>query len=617
MKKKILLLMLITTSVLFSQQVVLIPNGGFNTDTSGWSITGTDTSISNIGGALSIDVSGAYTRNFILSSPQIYLDANKTYKLHSDYRNVQLDPIMMTETSLGGFTGVFLKDLAGSTVVNVGFSNCQTGGYYDMCHSSSFSVAISGTYYLEYTGQQNPSDTQYELDNVGFEEVIINTFSGTVSLDVDNNSCATSSIPFENLPILLTETTSNTSFYTNTDANGDFIFETAIDGNYVTQINQPLYTSSPVNYSTTITSGTNTIANQNFCVVANSVVADISISIIPTTDARPGFDTSYRVYFTNLGTTSLSGAFTLNYDNSLITFLNASMTPGSTTSTSLNWNYVGLTSLETRYVDVNFNINTPPTVNNGDILNFTASITPLAGDAVPSNNSFALNQITIGSYDPNDVTILQGPEITHVQALEDVFFRIRFQNTGTASAININVNTSLDSDIDVSTFTPIYASHNYTTTIIGSNVNFKFNSINLADSTSDEPNSHGFVVFKAKLNTGFSIGDLVESLANIYFDYNLPITTNTATTQIPAALNTKGFETIYFSIYPNPTKNQLTVSIQAEAKYSIFNINGQELQKGRLSLGDNNLNISKFSNGLYFLRVQTEKGITTKKLIKE
>ncbi len=584
MKKKLLLALILTTSMLFSQQVVFIPNGGFNTDISGWSITGTDSSISygnpnGTDGRLITGVSSGYTENFVLTSPQFYLHAGKTYKLYISYRHVQYDPNTGMESPLGGFDEIRLKDNLGNSVATVSTTSCNGGsassGYNENCWSANFEVSTSGTFSLDFLGQHS-NDAPYELDNVGFEGGVLNTFSGAVSLDVNNDGCATSSVPVQNFPIVVTETTSNTLFYANTDVNGDFTIGNSLTGSFVTQINQPLYTSYPANYNSTIASGVNDITNQNFCIVANNTGNDVNIIIVPTSEARPGFNSSYRLYYANLGTADISGDFSLNFDSTLINFSNASTVPDTTTSNSLSWNYANLAPLETRYVDVNFTINTPPTVNNGDVLHFSTSITPLTGDITPTNNSFVLNQITIGSYDPNDIAILQGAEITPAQALEEVYFRIRFQNTGTASAININVKTVLDSDIDITTFTPLYGSHTFTTSINGSEVNFNFNSINLADSTSDEPNSHGFVVFKAKLITSFAEGDIVESFANIYFDYNLPIITNTATTQINSSLGTEENVKIYFNVFPNPVKKTLFVKSNQSSNYTLFSVLGKK-----------------------------------------
>jgi hypothetical protein len=361
-----------------------------------------------------------------------------------------------------------------------------------------------------------------------------------------------------------------------------------------------------------------TVTNQDFCITSAIAGADVDVVIVPTTDARPGFNSAYSIVYSNNGNTTVSGFIDFYYDTTLVNHLSSSPLEDTSTSNSLSWNYSNLLPFETRVINVFFNIHTPPTVNNGDILLFDAAISPLS-DAISTNNSFSLQQITIGSYDPNDAVVLQGPLISATQALDDLYFRVRFQNTGTASAININVNTVLDADIDWSTFMPIYASHSYTTIVNGGQVNFKFDAINLADSTSDEPNSHGFIVFKAKAISGFAVGDIVECSADIYFDYNLPIFTNTATTQIDSTLsldNLTNSESM-FLMYPNPVNNSLNVSIEAEANYSLITINGQVIKEGQFQLGENAINMSNLSKGIYFLQVETAQGMYTKKIIKQ
>ncbi|MDV7187670.1 T9SS type A sorting domain-containing protein [Lutibacter sp. TH_r2] len=617
MKTKLLLITVLFISTFGFSQTILIPNGGFNIDTSGWAITGTDTSINASGGEMYLNVSGIYTRDFILTSPQFYLDASKAYKLFTEYKNTQYDP-MMGEIGLGGFWGVNLKDINGTTVTNVGLVNGNSSGYLEEWSSGSFNIVTSGVYYLEYTGQHS-QDAQFIVDNVGFREVIENTFSGKVTLDVNNDGCSTSSTIIENFSIQLNETNSNTSYNVLTDANGDFSIETSASGNFVTQTNQTLYNATPANYTNTINSGINNITNQDFCVTPNSVVNDVIVSIIPTTQARPGFNTAYQLRYTNIGTTTLSGVVDLTYDNTKVTFLGASIPPTATTS-PLIWSYNNLMPLETRYIDINFNIFTPPTVNNGDILSYTASVTPITGDYTPTNNTFTFDQITIGSYDPNDITFLEGPLITETQADDFLSVIIRFQNTGTASAINITVENTLDAFLDWSTFQPIAASHNYNTVINNVNeIDFVFNGINLADSTTDEPGSHGWIYYRVKPKSTFVAGDIISNIAHIYFDYNLPIITNTATTQINTTLSSNEFSknNLKYHIFPNPVKEKLTVKINNEGSFILSNLQGQTVKTGELQNGNNVLNISYLNSGIYFIAIKTSEGILTKKIVKK
>lgn len=75
-------------------------------------------------------------------------------------------------------------------------------------------------------------------------------------------------------------------------------------------------------------------------------------------------------------------------------------------------------------------------------------------------------------------------------------------------------------------------------------------------------------------------------------------------------------ELLGFSMYPNPIYDVVTISINEEAVYSIFNLNGQVLKNGKLSSGDNTLRTSQLSKGLYFLNIRTDSGFIFKKVMK-
>ncbi|MCD4773249.1 MAG: T9SS type A sorting domain-containing protein [Bacteroidales bacterium] len=84
-------------------------------------------------------------------------------------------------------------------------------------------------------------------------------------------------------------------------------------------------------------------------------------------------------------------------------------------------------------------------------------------------------------------------------------------------------------------------------------------------------------------------------------------------------------KTTELNCYPNPSNNITTITFelknQSEIGLSVFNINGQELLqifKGEKGKGTHNfdLDCSSFSTGIYFIKLQTENGITTKKIVK-
>ena len=56
---------------------------------------------------------------------------------------------------------------------------------------------------------------------------------------------------------------------------------------------------------------------------------------------------------------------------------------------------------------------------------------------------------------------------------------------------------------------------------------FLYTNILLPDSTANEPKSHGFVRYKIRTKANLVAGQTIDNQANIYFDVNAPVATNT------------------------------------------------------------------------------------------
>jgi Leucine-rich repeat (LRR) protein len=83
------------------------------------------------------------------------------------------------------------------------------------------------------------------------------------------------------------------------------------------------------------------------------------------------------------------------------------------------------------------------------------------------------------------------------------------------------------------------------------------------------------------------------------------------------ALSNKKTITQKVSIYPNPTKHSINVSLKEKSNYTLININGKAIKTGTLTPQQNNIDISKAANGLYFLTLETKNNSITKKIIKQ
>lgn len=374
---------------------------------------------------------------------------------------------------------------------------------------------------------------------------------------------------------------------------------------------------SPTTLSVNFPTQTSPIT-QNFCLSANGTHNDLEVVIIPITAAAPGFNAKYKIVYKNKGTASQSGTLVYNYNDNLMNYLSSTLAPNSQSTGILNWNFANLLPFETREITVTFTLNTPmqtPPLNGGHILNYTAQING-STDETPSDNAFTLNQTVVNSFDPNDKTCLEGATITQAKVGDYVHYLIRFENTGTANAQNIVVKDMIDtSKFDINTLQALDGSHSFVTRITNPNtVEFIFENIQLpfADATND-----GYVAFKIKTKTTLTLGQSFNNTANIYFDYNFPIVTNTYTTTVQNILGTSEInkDQSEISIYPNPVKDILFIKSKEKiVKVEIFDSAGRILKS--LSLNGDSINVSELFKGNYIIKLITKDKSVIEKFIK-
>ena len=313
-----------------------------------------------------------------------------------------------------------------------------------------------------------------------------------------------------------------------------------------------------------------------------------------------------------------NGSVSLTFDDTVLDYVLSNPVYDSSATNSFTWNYTNLQPFDIREITIIFNVNSPmesPVVNNGDVLNYTASINISNTDDTPSDNIFELNQTVVGSYDPNDKTCLQGEIVAPSMIGEYVHYVIRFENTGTAVAQNIVVKDMIDlTKFEISTLVPLKGSHDYYTRINDNKVEFIFENINLDynDATND-----GYVAFKIKTKPTLVVGNTFSNNANIYFDYNFPITTNTYTITIQALSNQDFTFENEFVFYPNPVREVLNIQSKNNLEVQsveIYNVLGQVV----LAIIDTTktIDVSNLETGTYFIKINTDKGSTVTKFLK-
>jgi len=353
---------------------------------------------------------------------------------------------------------------------------------------------------------------------------------------------------------------------------------------------------------------------------------DLKITLTPVSLFRPGFDAHYNINYKNIGTTSLSGTVVFYLDAN-ISFVSATVTPAFISTDSVTWNTTLLDPFDDGNILITVNVSTGAAI--GSMINSTAKIEPVAGDATPANNTASWEVTVTGSIDPNDILvsrkIIYDTELPSSPHLE---YLIRFQNTGTDTAFNVKVLNPVSPKLNVSSIDFIGSSHDIEINYNNSTRQFwfEFHNIYLPDSNVNEPASHGYIHYSIPVDQSLVVGDSILNKAYIYFDFNDPVETNTAKTTIDlfVSSNESVINNSKVILFPNPTKGETTLEFYLQKSsmvaLDIFNPLGQKIKyvKENKAEGKNEIIISTslFPKGTYFIRFSIDNEVVMKKLIK-
>jgi len=364
--------------------------------------------------------------------------------------------------------------------------------------------------------------------------------------------------------------------------------------------------------------------NYDFPITKTKDCSDIAVYLVSNVTPRPGFDYKNRLVIQNKGLeTVTSGSVEFVYDP-VITFNNVSYVDAGNSITNTSTGFIlNFANLEPNHIEsVLINMNVPIPTNLGTLITNTATYS--VTDLLTENNISVLSEIVIGSYDPNDILESHGPEILHssFDSEDYLFYTVRFQNVGTADAINVSIDNTLNPKLDKSTIQMLSSSHTNVFTRVDDQLNWQFDNIHLPSESMDEPASHGYVFYKIKPTPGYKVADIIPNTAEIYFDFNPAVVTNTFETAFVATLSNKNYNDSEFSIFPNPTNNVVTLKFNKNTsntiQITVYDIQGKSILNSKRALMNNEtqLNISELKSGLYFIKVFDGFTEITKKLLK-
>ena len=139
---------------------------------------------------------------------------------------------------------------------------------------------------------------------------------------------------------------------------------------------------------------------------------------------------------------------------------------------------------------------------------------------------------------------------------------------------------TLDGSLDEGTLQLLAFSHTVNAEVAGNILRFSFPEIQLPDSGSDEPGSHGFVQYRIRLKDNLALGTVIENTAYIYFDYNAPVMTNTVSNDIalPAGTQSSSRLATGIRVFPNPVSAGSPVRLElpnAKGDLTILDMRGR------------------------------------------
>ncbi|HKR06942.1 MAG TPA: T9SS type A sorting domain-containing protein [Bacteroidia bacterium] len=364
---------------------------------------------------------------------------------------------------------------------------------------------------------------------------------------------------------------------------------------------------------------------------------DLCVTLTPLGNFRANSHANYRINYENTGTTTVNGTVIFFPDNLYTLYSYSSVTPASVTADSIVWNIGPITPMQTGSIIVNVYIylGTPL----GTPIHSEARIEPVAGDANTACNYAEWTVYVTGPYDPNAILVDRDTVLTtELPSPPYLNYVIYFQNVGNDTAFNVRVMNNIPQMLDISSFEFITSSHpvNINYGAHSRLMEFNFDNILLPDSNANEPGSHGFVRYRIKPLSSLVAGDSIKNNAAIYFDFNEPVLTDTAVTQIilPTGVNDFHVQRSMFKVFPNPATGIVLIHLGkllgASCSLGMYDLFGREVFKSNLSQVNQEINpssgetnseikidVSGFTAGIYLLEIKNENTFYRTKLVKQ
>ncbi len=577
------------------------PSGGAPPYTFDWSTGVRETGLTS---TLNISQGGTY---FLVITDQDGCRRNASYRVvESSASNI---PLTFVGTDCNGDGGFVSLDSLLTTQVDVTWSTGAT-------NVQSIGPLPAGRYSVSLSDPASGC----VVDSIFYirrDPACYSTIGGYVVIDTATN-CQSylNHFPLQNIPV-----TCSNGMTVFTDSSGYYEFRVDT-GTYTVQVLPGATSWTPACtqvYTFDVTSYQQIYPLSNFFFTGQNLF-DISLVL---TKNSPSVGRVSQVYIEVCNNSALPASFevTLEFGEQQ-TFISGypRAIPQAVGDSTVIFTFVDLQPFEC--VNLRSCIRTSQSATVGDSITYTAytDAATTNTDVVPGDNFQSCTTAIIGSYDPNDKTPTPagtGPEGFISTSDSLMRYTIRFQNTGSDDALYVRLEDAISDKLDITTLKPVGASHPYEAFYNEDNRLFvTFDPIVLPPEAQDTVGSQGYFTYTIQTMPGLQPGDVINNTAEIYFDFNDPIITNTTVNTIESPVSTRSPQVSReLMLYPNPTTGELTLRVAANQqieRVGIVSIDGRVVrhlaytQAGRdakLDLGELGL-----AHGIYNLQVTLADG---------
>ena len=478
-------------------------------------------------------LTGVYTGNITFGSVSLSGGSNARAYL------AEIDSSGQVTTVISGWSSA--SSVIASSLTFSGNGIYLSGSTYGNMNMAGLSSFVSASFLLKIAGNSN-------------------AISGIVFKDVNNN--AIMDVNEVGLPNVSVQVTNGT--HQALSANNGLYEVYANAGTYTVNIpNIPLYhTLSTPPFQNAIFVGLGNVDSLNhFGLLPIPNMPDLRVTLTPINAPKAGYVHSYMLSYKNVGTVA-QNATVLFMPPAGINFLSASPAPTLQIANDLQWQLGILQPGQQGDLFIQFNI--PIGTPIGYPLASQVQITPMMGDLTVNDNVSTSQIQVVGPYDPN-IKLVDKDTLYNVSNADWLEYTVHFQNVGNDTAYNVVIIDTISSFLDLGSFELIAMSHQpLEVNFDGQVLTFRFNQIMLPDSTTNQVGSNGFVKFRLKHPASFPFLSEIKNFVDIFFDFNDPIRTNTATTiHLDSSLSQMMIveQKDGLIIFPNPTSAELTIQL--------------------------------------------------------